>query len=35
MTYAMVDVSCTSYPRPPASVTLDIDDTADVVYGRQ
>ena len=35
MTYAMVDVYCASYPRPPASVTLDIDDTVDVVHGRQ
>lgn len=24
-----------SYPREPASVTLDIDDTCDVVHGRQ
>ena len=35
MTYAMVDIYCASYPRPPASVTLDIDDTVDVVHGRQ
>jgi hypothetical protein len=35
MTYAMVDVYCASYPRPPTSVTLDIDDTVDVVHGRQ
>ena len=32
---AMVDLYCTSYPRPPAAVTLDIDDTLDVVHGRQ
>lgn len=32
---AMVDFYCTSYPRPPAAVTLDIDDTLDVVHGRQ
>jgi hypothetical protein len=32
-TYAMVDVYCASYPRSPASVTLDMDDTVDVVRG--
>ncbi|WP_338928931.1 IS1380 family transposase [Roseomonas mucosa] len=32
---AMVDVYCASYARPPAAVTLDIDDTVDVVHGRQ
>ncbi len=32
---AMVDLYCASYPRPPGSVTLDIDDTLDVVHGRQ
>jgi len=31
MTYAMIDIYCSSYPRPPAAVTLDIDDTVDVV----
>ena len=31
----MVDLSCASYPRPPAAVTLDIDDTVDVVHGHQ
>ena len=31
---AMVDLYCASYPRPPAAVTLDIDDTVDVVHGR-
>jgi hypothetical protein len=35
MTYAMVDLYCASYPRPPVAVTLDIDDTLDVVHGRQ
>jgi hypothetical protein len=35
MTYAMVDLYCASYPRPPAAVTLDIDDTVDVVHGHQ
>jgi hypothetical protein len=32
---AMVAVYCASYDRPPASVTLDIDDTLDVVHGHQ
>jgi Transposase DDE domain group 1 len=31
----MVAVYCGSYDRPPASVTLDIDDTLDVVHGHQ
>jgi Transposase DDE domain group 1 len=31
----MVDLYCASYPRPPAAVTLDVDDTLDVVHGRQ
>ena len=35
LTYAMVDIYCASYPRPPAAVTLDIDDTVDVVHGHQ
>jgi hypothetical protein len=35
MTYAMVDLYCASYPRPPRAVTLDIDDTVDVVHGHQ
>src|SRR5260370_5984653 len=35
MTYAMVDVYCASYPRPPVAVTLDVDDTVDVVHGHQ
>jgi hypothetical protein len=35
MTYAMIDAYCASYPRPPAAVTLDIDDTVDVVHGHQ
>ncbi len=35
LTYALVDVWCASYKRPPASVTLDIDDTPDVVHGHQ
>ena len=32
---AMVAQYCASYDRPPGSVTLDIDDTLDVVHGRQ
>jgi hypothetical protein len=35
MTYALVDIYCASYRRPPAAVTLDIDDTVDVVHGHQ
>jgi hypothetical protein len=31
----MVDLYCASYANPPASVTLDIDDTVDVVHGHQ
>jgi hypothetical protein len=31
----MVAIYCTSYTVPPASVTLDIDDTCDVVHGNQ
>jgi len=32
-TYAMIDICCASYSRPPAKVTPDIDDTVDVVHG--
>jgi DDE family transposase len=35
LTHAMVDIYCASYARPPAAVTLDIDDTVDVVHGHQ
>ena len=35
LTYALVDLYCASYPRPPEAVTLDIDDTVDVVHGHQ
>jgi Transposase DDE domain group 1 len=35
MTYAMIDAYCASYPQPPVAVTLDIDDTVDVVHGHQ
>lgn len=31
----MIDFYCTSYPVAPAAVTLDIDDTCDVVHGYQ
>jgi hypothetical protein len=31
----MVDLYCASYTVPPAAVTLDIDDTVDVVHGHQ
>ena len=32
---AMVDLYCASYATPPEAVVLDIDDTVDVVHGRQ
>jgi hypothetical protein len=32
---AMVDLYCASYTTSPAAVTLDIDDTVDVVHGHQ
>lgn len=35
MSYAMVDAYCASYAGPPTAVTLDIDDTVDVVHGHQ
>jgi DDE family transposase len=35
LTYAMVDTYCASYKQPPAAITLDIDDTLDVVHGHQ
>ena len=31
----MIGIYCASYPAPPAAVTLDIDDTCDVVHGYQ
>src|SRR5712664_1591070 len=31
----MVDLYCASYTKPPRAVTLDIDDTVDVVHGHQ
>ena len=33
--YAMIDLWCRSYRRPPKSITLDVDDTVDVVHGHQ
>ncbi len=35
LSYAMVDIYCASYARAPEPVTLDIDDTVDVVHGHQ
>nr|pir IS1380 polypeptide homolog - Bradyrhizobium japonicum [Bradyrhizobium japonicum] len=35
LTYILVDAWMDSYPRDAASVTLDIDDTCDVVHGHQ
>ena len=35
LTYALIDLYCAGYPRPPGAVTLDIDDTVDVVHGHQ
>lgn len=35
LSYAMIDLYCASYQRPPGAITLDIDDTVDVVHGYQ
>jgi len=35
MTGTLVDLYCASYPAPPIAVTLDIDETVDVVHGGQ
>ncbi len=35
LTAALVDIFCRSFPSPPAAITLDIDDTCDVVHGHQ
>src|ERR1035437_4435219 len=35
LTYTLVDAWMDSYPHEPESVTLDIDDTCDVVHGHQ
>jgi hypothetical protein len=31
----LVDLYCASWANPPAAVTLDIDDTVEVVHGHQ
>src|SRR4029077_14721801 len=35
LTSALVDIWCRSYPKPPWSVVLDIDDTVDILHGHQ
>lgn len=35
LTYALPDIWCKSYKKPPRSVMLDIDDTVDIVHGHQ
>lgn len=35
LSHGMIDLWCRSYPRPPKAITLDIDDTPDVVHGHQ
>jgi Transposase DDE domain group 1 len=35
LSQAMVDLWCQRYRRPPKAITLDIDDTDDVVHGHQ
>ena len=35
MTAALIDQFCTSFPVPPGEITLDIDDTLDIVHGGQ
>ncbi len=35
LTYAMVDIYCASYAVPLGAVTLDVDDTVDIVHGHQ
>ncbi len=35
LTGALIDIYCASYATPPAAVTLDIDETVDVVHGGQ
>ncbi len=35
MLAAMIELYCASYPAPPAAVTLDIDDSCDVVHSYQ
>jgi hypothetical protein len=35
LSHAMVDLWCISHRRPPKAITLDIDDTTDIVHGHQ
>ncbi|CAN5354010.1 hypothetical protein BH09PSE3_BH09PSE3_27010 [soil metagenome] len=35
LTGTLVDLYCASYPAPPVAVTLDIDETVDIVHGGQ
>jgi len=35
MMQVMIGIYCASYPKPPKAVTLDVDDTCDVVHGYQ
>jgi hypothetical protein len=35
LTAALIDQFCSSFPAPPDEITLDIDDTLDIVYGGQ
>ncbi len=35
MTAALVDLLCRSFPTPPTTITLDIDETCDAVHGHQ
>lgn len=32
---ALIDLYCASHAKPPKAITLDIDDTVDVTYGKQ
>jgi len=35
LTAALIDQFCASFPAPPTEITLDIDDTLDIVHGGQ
>lgn len=35
MSYELIDIYCDSHAAPPATITLDIDDTFDAVHGAQ
>jgi hypothetical protein len=35
LTAALIDQFCSSFPTPPRQITLDIDDTLDIVHGGQ